>query len=63
MPELPNVPCPFHLPRLGDWKSAIQQVGNLYSLSGVVHRLNRSFSSSSAIQTVNNAVAMTNLNF
>ena len=37
--------------------------GNLYSLSGVVHRLNRSPRICSAIQTVNNAVAMPNPNF
>jgi hypothetical protein len=49
--------------RHAEYNSAIRQIENLYSLSGVVHRLNRSFLICSAIQTVNNAVAMPNPNF
>src|SRR2546425_4609180 len=37
-------------------------VETVYSFSGVVHRLNRSLRICSAIQTVNNAVAMPNPN-
>src|SRR6266545_3147576 len=49
-------------PRSADWKSALQQIGNLYSLSGVVHRRNRSLPVCSAMPPVNNAVAMLNAN-
>ena len=44
-----------------DCKSAIQQLEKLYSLSGVVHRLNRSFQWRSALQPVNNAVGAAKL--
>jgi hypothetical protein len=57
------VPCRL---QVGD-TAAIQQIENrienLYSLPGVVHRLDRSLPICSTGQTVNNAVAMTNAIF